>query len=558
MTLLSLLLLGLQGLAFFCFLVLPDVILLRGRLFEGRRKKLVHSSIMLLALSLAIVATGPSAPAVCLTILLFLLSLVWHLSYAYFGDVLRPESILLLVKPDHFPDAAEAAFKDIRRLLPVFLVVGASAAAALLVLILPGPLNPFPLWSGVVAVVLLIFTAARVVFFSREVGVYPTIVMPAPIGTIHAAVLAVKWAALARRATGAKQFGSVSYSFEPVSSPKLTVAVIMGESIAPLRMSIFGGAPGTTPNLERRAHEKGPFRLFVRHGFAAGVASNSSVPGFLTANPFPASAPGSRTLFELAKQQDFATCYYSAQRRSPLDVAGSVGAVDRVETQESQPSMYDSRRDWMLADLVEATPPGGREFFFLYQRVNHTPYYNHHLGDEQPFHAFPRNHREVIENYDLGLRTYDENIDALLSAFEKRNEAVFVFITADHNEFLGENGLWGHNTSGSADGALVPMMLFTNRPEHAIAASFQAADALDAFSMVRMVLQTMGVTPVVDGLAPGTFYINNALPFGRAGYMTVRRAAKEGAYDVVQHDRTGAPTERRQIVVRVPLNVAYD
>ena len=36
-----------------------------------------------------------------------------------------------------------------------------------------------------------------------------------------------------------------------------------------------------------------------------------------------------------------------------------------------------------------------------------------------------------------------------------------------------------------------------------------------------------------------TFYVNNALPFGRAGYLSVARTAEPGIYEVIAYDRSG-------------------
>lgn len=531
--------------------LLPDLVLMGRLLFQGRRKRLRHQLMALFAAMALLSLAGNSATVWAVLVFLFLLSLVWHLNFAYFGDVLRPDSILLFVKPDHFVDAVEAGFKDVRRLFPALLVVVAACTTSLwLVAALsdPPPRIPF----AFAAIVLIVGFVVRAIFFVNEKRVYPTVFTPAIFGALHAAALAMKWSWLEPSVQVSQAFGSVGYAFEPPAENPLTVAVIMGESIAPTRMSLFGGEPGTTPNLERCAAGSGAFRLIARTGFSAGVASNSSVAGFLSGSPYPVRTPGSRTLFELAKAQGFTTSYLSAQRRSPLDAVGNVAAVDRVETQETHAEDYALRRDWMLVDLLAAAAPAARDFSFVYQRVNHSPYYNHQIGEKEAHFPFPQDKAEVLHNYDVGLRCYDRHVDDLLTVYAARPGAVFVFITSDHNEFLGENGLWGHNTNGSLAGARVPVMLFTNRPDHQVVQAFRAVPRLDAFTVARLAMLAMGVRAEVDGDWETTFYVNNALPFGRAGYMTVRPAIGAARYQVVQNDRLGAPVASEEVEVALP------
>jgi glucan phosphoethanolaminetransferase (alkaline phosphatase superfamily) len=302
-----------------------------------------------------------------------------------------------------------------------------------------------------------------------------------------------------------------------------------------------------------KAASNGPSILLPRIGFSAGVASNSSIAGFLTGSPFPYRVAGSRTLFDLAKAQGFSTFYLSAQKRSPLDMAGSLGSIDRIETNESNSAAFRKRRDWLLVDLLERLPTADRSFVFLYQRVNHTPYYNHQVGELEPFHAPPRSREEILHNYDVGLRTYDRNTSDLLNTLQKRPGALYVIVTADHGELLGEDGIYGHNKSGSLHCASVPVMLFTNRPHAPVVRDFAESERLDAFTVSRLLMRMMGVGIHVDGYDPDTFYVSNALPFGRSGYIGARRV-NPNEYSVVLNDRNGSAV-RQEVVSMAAFQV---
>jgi glucan phosphoethanolaminetransferase (alkaline phosphatase superfamily) len=530
----------LQTIVLFATFIIPDAVLIGGKLLSVRRKKLVHFLLILLAIAALMVASGGSAASIAVVLALFLLSAAWHLSYAYFGSALGPEDVLLFIKPDHFIDACEAGFRDVRRLLPAAALVAACCLLAVLVMRLGHPSDfPYPGASAALAALLVVGVGVRAALWSKQAGAYPHLGMPSMIGAVHALALAAKWALHGSGGANTSLLGSMTYRFHSVAEIPITVAVIMGESITPDRMSLFGGSADTTPLLARRAAEAGLFTLIARTGFSAGVASNSSVAGFLSGTPFPVPVAGSRNIFSLAKQQGFRTHYLSAQKRSPLDVSRAVGSVDCVETQETNAARFAERKDWILVDMLRELPQGERDFFFVYQRVNHAPYYNHQVDTEEPFHAFPRDRTETLHNYDVGLRSYDRNTDALLRELERREGAVFAFITADHSEMLGEDGVWGHNVSGSLRCAHVPALLFTNRPEHPVAQAMLASERMSAYELARLAMQVLGVEALAHNLPEGMFYISNALPFGRAGYMSVLPGTEPGGYATTLNDHAG-------------------
>jgi glucan phosphoethanolaminetransferase (alkaline phosphatase superfamily) len=449
----------------------------------------------------------------------------------------------------------EVGFGEFRRFLPVAAVFVGCMLAVAIVIQVGGLAREQSAWPfAAVALLLLIALGFRAGLRKKEAGIFPTLAMPSSIGSVHALGLAFKWLLQRQHEEDVSRFGSMSYIYRASPHPPVNVAVIMGESINPGRMSLFGSGKDTTPLLLRRAMANASFRLVARVGFSAGNASNASIGSFLSGSPFPKRVAGQRSLFELAKQQGFATYYFSAQKRSPLDVAEVSGFVDRVETQETNVQAFKARRDWMLLDMLRGVPSTERSFLFFYQRVNHAPYYNHQIERAEPYFAYPRGRDEILHNYDVGLRSYDRIVDGLLAEFETRPGATFVFLTSDHAEMLGEHGLWGHNIKGSLECALVPMMLFTNRPNHPVARSFEAAEWLDAYTMARLVLACLGVEAEVNGHADGAFYINNALPFGRGGYMCVQAAEARGAFRTTFSERSGKVLSTNVTVMNMPTS----
>jgi hypothetical protein len=124
--------------------------------------------------------------------------------------------------------------------------------------------------------------------------------------------------------------------------------------------------------------------------------------------------------------------------------------------------------------------------------------------------------------YDNGLRCWDRNVTAVVEPFLKSRGAVYVFITADHSELMGEGGLWGH---GMADirSAMVPMLLLTNRPSSPVAEMFKSLSPPTTYRLAQTVARAMGLEVKTPGISAKRFYLNSTMPFALAGFMEVDR-----------------------------------
>jgi glucan phosphoethanolaminetransferase (alkaline phosphatase superfamily) len=538
------------GFVLWVLLLASDVLLIREKLIRAKRKKFLHYASVLLLLSLLIGSAQPPALAIALIIFAFVLSLCWHLSYAYIGDALRPESLLIFVKPDHFADAVEAGVNDIRRLAPALLLVcGCGLLALLLLWTYSPPTRTYGWISSLAAVALIVMIGLRAAFRKNESSVYPVLAMPSAIGTIHAVALAVAWY-LRNRGSGEVPLKTISLNYRRHPAEPCTVAVLMGEGIAPARMSMFGCPKLTTPLLSQLYEHAGDFRLLPKSGFSFGVSSNSSISAFLSGSPHPLKVSGARSLFQLAREQGFTTHYLSNQKRSPLDATAGASDIDFVHTRETLIAKIRERKDWAIVDLVRDRIPAEKEFFFIFPRVNHSPYFSHQVGTNEPYHSRPRNLAEIIENYDVGVRAFDRFASGLLDAFVARSDRpIFIFVTSDHNELLGDEGLVGHNISGSLLNAAVPIMLFTNRPDHPVTKAFEECERPDAFQVAGLVAQCLGVEIEADAATDHVFNVNNTLPFGRAGYFMARRTRDPSLFEVTQFDRSGREGARQTVSV---------
>jgi glucan phosphoethanolaminetransferase (alkaline phosphatase superfamily) len=340
---------------------------------------------------------------------------------------------------------------------------------------------------------------------------------------------------LARRKGGP----AIAYTVTPLPLPEepVTVAFIMGESVSAERMGLFGAARLTTPRLLARAQANGPFKLFYKAGFSSGISTIGSVPNFVdmlyAPNDVTAARAKTAHLFRLADASGFTRYLYSSQATEILARTTDFKGFARFETGNTYKGVV-TRRDDILVELLNATPAGRRQFFFLQQRVNHFPYMENcaHVPEVYRFDVTRGSADERRRAaYDNGLLCADRSLDALFEAFSKLPGAVYVFYTSDHGEMMGTDGLWGHSFTDLRV-AQVPMLLFTNRPDAAIKAAFADDRLLSAFELARLTARYLGHSVDVNADVAGTFYVNGMLPRGSGGFLEVKRTADPHAFDV--------------------------
>jgi Sulfatase len=151
--------------------------------------------------------------------------------------------------------------------------------------------------------------------------------------------------------------------------------------------------------------------------------------------------------------------------------------------------------------------------------------------------------------YDNGLLCADRAIDALFEAFSKMPGAVYVFYMSDHGELMGTAGRWGHSFTDLRV-AHVPMLLFTNRPDAAIEEAFADERPLSAFEFASLTARALGHSVEVRADTRNTFYVNGTLPFGRGGFLEVKRTAAPDVFEVGFAGPRGSIERREE--VRLP------
>jgi glucan phosphoethanolaminetransferase (alkaline phosphatase superfamily) len=391
-------------------------------------------------------------------------------------------------------------------------------------------------WAGgYVMSLLLLVSAGYWLTHKRFVVTIPGAQTFSALGPYQASVSLVRLLASPVAASPGMQVADQTVAPVALEEEPVTVVVVMGEGVSPLRLSLFGFKDETTPRLSAwNANPPAGFELISKIGFSGGVATFGSVPSFIKMAYWPVESEWRGVnLFDLAHRSGFKSWYFSAQSRHFLDAAGGAPGSDRVVTDQGNVERLARQHDDMLVDLAREVPAvPKRRFVFFHQRVNHSNYTSHcsHLPAEEKAALYAiktsDNSRDAMRRnaYDNGLRCWDRNVDELAKVFLSSPGAVYIFATADHGEMMGEHGLWGHSQPDMRV-AQVPMLLMTNRPKSVIARRFAGLAVPNWYELSRLVAAAMGHDVGTPNAREGRFYLNTTMPFGRSGYMEVDHIA---------------------------------
>lgn len=471
--------------------------------------------------------------------------LIWFGALEFYGTVLKPEQIELgLLEP---AEARGGIIAHLDVFVPAMIAAGLAFTLMLLAQEFFGRRLAIRSRHGSILLGLFVFLyVGRLMTHVATHLMYPNAMTPSVLGTTHAVVVGVRQTYF-QSAAAAMDPPKITYRFskgEQHNGP-VTVIVVMGESINGLRMGLYGNPRDTSPRMKAlAANLPAGYSLTAKLGFASGTATLASVPMFLKIPYYPAGLGRSPVnLLSIARDNGFQNYYFSAQFAQSLEVANGMNLADQIETLDKNTGRIGQIHDDILIEHMRALPDNhGKRFIFLHQRVNHTPYEENcdHVAAEinilKPRDASRDEAR--IAPYDNGIRCYDRSLAHILDHAAKQPGEVYVFVTADHNEAMGEfKDLWGHGTSHLYV-TMVPMMLFTNKPDGAIAQAFKALKFPTSFEMAALVARTLGTGVTVDGYEPDRFFANTTLPFAYAGFLDVTRRP-DGSFHSVQKARNG-------------------
>lgn len=250
--------------------------------------------------------------------------------------------------------------------------------------------------------------------------------------------------------------------FEPNSSTALTlqngtksqwdkVILIVGESLSPHHMQLFGYDKQTTPFLNSQKDQK---NFYFTKGLSSGVSTDISLAFFFNiaygSSGAMKASKGDHCLIKLAKAQAFSTHFLSVQSEeqlryiSPYICTSSLDdyrSLEVIDPKNSDPNAAVDRN--LLPEFKKILNEDKSQFIVLHQRGSHAPWNLRFTKEAEKFsgkdYSDPRiaDYDNSVFEFDLFWKEFDEIVKPL-------NKKILVIYFSDHGEGLGEGGVWGH------------------------------------------------------------------------------------------------------------------
>ncbi len=225
------------------------------------------------------------------------------------------------------------------------------------------------------------------------------------------------------------------------------VIFILGESLTPHHMSLFGYEKPTTPFL---AQEKKDPHFFHTIGLSSGVSTDIAVAFFLNLGFGEAgglkAAKGQHCLFKLAKENNFKTHFLSIQSSQQLRYISPYLCSSSLDDYRSLEDLSPQTLDHQAADDKDLLPhlekvvlEDSKNFIILHQRGSHGPW---EMRSQVHNRRFP--HTDKVNHYDNSIVEFDLFFKQLSTILKKSSKKILVVYASDHGEAMGQDGKWGH------------------------------------------------------------------------------------------------------------------
>lgn len=234
------------------------------------------------------------------------------------------------------------------------------------------------------------------------------------------------------------------------------VVVVLGESLTPYHMELFGYSKPTTPFL---SSQKSNPNFYFTKGISSGVSTDVSVAFFLNLGFGAAgsvkTSKGDHCLFKLAKNQGYRTHFLSIQSDDQLRYIAPFLCTAYMDDSRSMEKLAPEVTDHvaapdykLLPHLTNVLSEPGKHFVMLHQRGSHAPWNLRFSETSRIFKpedgADPR-----VSDYDNSVFEFDLFFKELFRILNQTKGKTLLLYLSDHGESLGEDGRWGH-------GALIP------------------------------------------------------------------------------------------------------
>ena len=240
---------------------------------------------------------------------------------------------------------------------------------------------------------------------------------------------------------------STELKLTPTQTQWDNIVVVLGESLTPHHMSLFGYEKPTTPFLLSQIDEPNFFHTIALSG---GVSTDIAVAfllnmGFGEAGGLKASK-GTHCVFKLAKEQKYTTHFISSQSAeqlryiAPFLCASSLDDYKSLEDISPETLDHQAAEDIVLLPYLEKILSfDTKQFVVVHQRGSHGPW---------QLRSNPKNrifaHDDKVGHYDNSVVEFDLFMKDLFGILQKSKKKTLMIYLSDHGEAMGQDGRWGH------------------------------------------------------------------------------------------------------------------
>lgn len=303
------------------------------------------------------------------------------------------------------------------------------------------------------------------------------------------------------------------YKLSAIPSGARHVWLVVADSLRSDRLGLFGYERDTTPQLA--AYLRGHPSAFARHGVAAGVATDVSLPYLLNPIREPGQdnllRTGEINLFRFAREAGFRTHWLSSQESKLLAHLGS-RYLDVSITREDHPLRFLRRQDRALLDVLDQQRWAERNFVVLNLRTAHLPYAQNYRHEPAPA-PWPDKGPEGQSNaYDNSIHYLDGMLAEILADFDRLEGERYLIITGDHGQRLGEDGYWGHNDL-VPEVSDVPVIVVARDAPLSALADFSRERWISHYEAGKWLAARLGTKIDNPNLRPNEYFVHGKLLF---------------------------------------------
>ena len=249
------------------------------------------------------------------------------------------------------------------------------------------------------------------------------------------------------------------------------IILVLGESQAASHMSLFDYKRETTPFLKSIKDDD---NFFYRKAISSGVSTDVSVAFFLnnTFGKYGVSdvVSGKKCFFNLAKQNNISTRFYSSQSQQQLRYITNSICPKFIDDYKNLDTIQPNIENENAADDLELlthffkTDINQKNFTILHQRGGHSPYKLRYPKNQTIFKLTGKYQEDRVNHYDNAVFQLDLFMKKLIEKVQISETPTIVIYVSDHGEGLGEEGVWGH-ASLKRPSVEIPFLVYTHQAD---------------------------------------------------------------------------------------------